>query len=101
MSHQDKKSLIGQADARLQRMTQAGVGRSKHQDKIDDQEKSAAIFSTKIGKAPDIAHAHRASDAGEDKAPAAAECVALRLLAHGVVLQITQLSLRRCTQRDS
>lgn len=36
MSHQDKKSLIGQADARLQRMTQAGVGRSKHQDKIDD-----------------------------------------------------------------
>lgn len=36
MSHQDKKSLIGQADARLQKMTQAGVGRSKHQDKIDD-----------------------------------------------------------------
>lgn len=36
MSHQDKKSLIGQADDRLQKMTQAGVGRSKHQDKIDD-----------------------------------------------------------------
>ena len=35
-SHQDKKSLIGQADDRLQKMTQAGVGRSKHQDKIDD-----------------------------------------------------------------
>lgn len=34
MSHQDKKSLIGQADDRLQKMTQAGVGRSKHQDKI-------------------------------------------------------------------
>lgn len=34
MSHQDKKSLIGQADARLQKMTQAGVERSKHQDKI-------------------------------------------------------------------
>lgn len=36
MSHQNKKSLIGQADARLQKMTLAGVGRSKHQDKIDD-----------------------------------------------------------------
>lgn len=36
MSHQDKKSLIGLADDRLQKMTQAGVGRSKHQDKIDD-----------------------------------------------------------------
>lgn len=36
MSHQNKKSLIAQADARLQKMTQAGVGRSKHQDKIDD-----------------------------------------------------------------
>lgn len=36
MSHQNKKSLIGQADDRLQKMTQAGVGRSKHQDKIDD-----------------------------------------------------------------
>lgn len=37
MSHQNKKSLIGQADARLQKMTLAGVGRSKHQDKIDDK----------------------------------------------------------------
>lgn len=36
MSHQNKKSLIGQVDDRLQKMTQAGVGRSKHQDKIDD-----------------------------------------------------------------
>ncbi|MFR0929882.1 MAG: hypothetical protein ACLSIM_11530, partial [Monoglobus pectinilyticus] len=36
MSHRNKVSLIGQADARLQKMTQAGVGRSKHQDKIDD-----------------------------------------------------------------
>ena len=36
MSHKNKVSLIGQADARLQKMTQAGVGRSKHQDKIDD-----------------------------------------------------------------
>lgn len=36
MSHQNKKSLIGQADDRLQKMTQTGVGRSKHQDKIDD-----------------------------------------------------------------
>lgn len=35
MSHQDKKSLIRQADDRLQKMTNAGVGRSKHQDKID------------------------------------------------------------------
>lgn len=29
MSHKNKVSLIGQADARLQKMTQAGVGRSK------------------------------------------------------------------------
>lgn len=36
MSHRNKVSLIGQADARLQKMTQAGVGRSKHQDKIND-----------------------------------------------------------------
>lgn len=36
MSHKNKVSLIGQADARLQKMTQTGVGRSKHQDKIDD-----------------------------------------------------------------
>lgn len=36
MSHKNKVSLIGQADACLQKMTQAGVGRSKHQDKIDD-----------------------------------------------------------------
>ena len=38
MSHQDKKSLIGQVDARLQRMTQTGIGRSKHQDKIDGED---------------------------------------------------------------
>lgn len=38
MSHQNKKSLIGQVDDRLQKMTQAGVGRSKHQDKIDGED---------------------------------------------------------------
>lgn len=38
MSHQNKKSLIGQIDDRLQKMTQAGVGRSKHQDKIDGED---------------------------------------------------------------
>ena len=38
MSHRNKVSLIGQVDARLQRMTQAGVGRSKHQDKIDGED---------------------------------------------------------------
>ena len=38
MSHRNKVSLIGQVDARLQKMTQAGVGRSKHQDKIDGED---------------------------------------------------------------
>lgn len=36
MSHVNKKSLIGQVDDRLQKMTREGIGRSKHQDKIDD-----------------------------------------------------------------
>lgn len=38
MSHRNKVSLIGQVDARLQKMTQTGVGRSKHQDKIDGED---------------------------------------------------------------
>ena len=79
----------------------AGRADQKDKEEIRQQEGHAAPRGHEIGKAPDVAHAHCAADAGEDKAPAAAECVALRLLAHGVVLQITQLSLRRCTQRDS
>lgn len=79
----------------------AGRADQKDKEEIRQQEGHAAPRGHEIGKAPDVAHAHRAADAGEDKAPAAAECVALRLLAHGVVLQITQKSLRRCTQRDS
>lgn len=55
MSHQDKKSLIGQADARLQKMTQAGVGRSKHQDKIDDiDHKNTFILGRRIGRTSNI-----------------------------------------------
>lgn len=44
MSHRNKVSLIGQVDARLQRMTQAGVGRSKHQDKIDGEDHKVYLY---------------------------------------------------------
>lgn len=35
MSRHNKKSLVRQVDERLQKMTQQGIGRSKHQDKQD------------------------------------------------------------------
>ena len=56
----------------------------KNQDKIDDQEKSASIFSTKIGKTPDISYAYRTSGSCQDKADRITE-VALFLF-HGYYL---------------
>ena len=78
----DRAGASGAAKGHLS--DHAGGADDDHEDQIGDQKGGPAIGGYPGGEQPDIAHSHRRTDAGQNKAPLGAPGVAFCTLQHGV-----------------